>query len=253
MTSSTPISPYQDTQQPTTDKQQTLASNLLSTTDVTTTAKVLKKSPLVSSKRRRLYPMAVQSSSASSSAAASGFLSAGCCLGFRRQACLLGALAAFQTVAVVTIIVSALGEAGSGARLTSGSIIASGSGYGGPSGFIDRFNSRLGGIALGIPPPSSLTDELNVTNELNVTLIEMQSVLYNADCVETFLLHYEQFCQSVLVPHVGNNVLSGSAKDNVTDSEPATSATATAVSRLHKPQMELCPCVPRQRLSKSEH
>jgi hypothetical protein len=198
------------------------------------------KSSKIPSKWRRLYPMPVSSSSA-----ATAFLSAGCCFGLRRQACLLGALAAFQTVAVVTVILSALSEAGNGVgtRLTPMSIVASGSGD--PSGFVDRLNARLGTLAFGVPPPSSIgslrTDELNVTNstygelnwngtwsdsdELNVTLIEMQSVLYGADCVETFLSHYEEFCNVAMTTDVedGQN---------------------------QRQSMELCPCVPRQRLSK---
>ena len=216
-------------------------SSFSSTADahVTVTATTSSK---ISSQRRRLYPMPV---SPSTTSAATSFLSAVYYLGFRRRACLLGALAAFQTVAVVTVILSALSEAGSGV------------------------GTRL--------PPSSIgslrTDELNVTNstygelnrnltwsvsdELNVTLIEMQSVLYGADCVESFLLHYEQFCNVAMTP--GSDEIRQKRTNNrlniysdETANNPAAAAIATDAEDGQKQQqsMELCPCVPRQRLSK---
>lgn len=243
-------------------------STLQDPATVTTTTTTTKSSQN-SSKPRRLYPMPV-SPSLSSSSAATVFLSAGCCFGLRRQACLLGALAAFQTVAVVTVILSALSEAGSGvgSRLTPMSIVSSSSGD--PSGFVDRLNARLGALAFGVPPPPSIgtrsSDELNVTStygnpnetwslfysdELNVTLIEMQSVLYGADCVETFLLHYEQFCNTVMRPGGGDrHKRAGDTKDDDGTTNGPESTVVTTERQQQQLSTNLCPCVPRQRLSK---
>ena len=225
-------------------------------------------------KKRRLHPISISSSSSANSAA---YFSANRWVGFRRQACLLGGLAAFQMVAVVTIIVSALSEAGNGGggRLKPLLMASPGSDSNEPSSFLDRLNARLGALAWGVPPPPLTTaawrrlDELNVTDdeemlnktrryvdELNVTLIELQSVMYGADCVETFLLHYEQFCESAFVPsgewtsstnetvQVKNDELTIDEVSNLTERR----------SRQRSPQlqgekMELCPCVPRNRLS----
>lgn len=90
-----------------------------------------------------------------------------------------------------------------------------------------------------VPPPSAIT--LSADGEISETLIELQSVTYGDDCAETFLSHYETFCETALKP--------GSGGDRRLETERRVFDGA-ATMKNRRLDRELCPCVPRQYLGK---
>ena len=151
-----------------------------------------------------------------------------CCNGRQRKIFFFGALAAFQTLFVVTVFMASSSNK--------------------PPEIIAALKTFITSVVTGT---SSIAKKgqsghrlpIDKTSQLDVRLIEsiqLSSVLDDTECAETFLSHYESFCETAFVPHGENDTLRLEAVTEITNES------LRLEERRHP---ELCPCVPRHLLS----
>ena len=86
--------------------------------------------------------------------------------------------------------------------------------------------------------------------ELNTRHIELFDNLPDVDCVESFLRHYEEICEREVEAMDMGDDLGQRSTPAINRSSSAGERHGRRHRQQSQPKMELCPCVPRENLSK---